>query len=238
MVLLLRKFLLWSNAEADVAFIGVHSCKVTFLSWSRQLGLDEEQRRHQGHYRAASSGFCVDLYARDDVYPALALQRTILSRITSGFRPVTPLLRGGAPPVPDRPVSIPPVPGLSEMDTQTSVSLPMAEDHVDTDSEVSEVSDDDGDEGGEAPDVPLSSVAVSDCVFLLNEQSMVAHFAQPCEAFDPQLMCWFEWQGTVRCFKLACRARKAVGDLAIIPAESVPASYRICLRAACSRAFD
>ena len=94
-----------------------------------------------------------------------------------------------------------------------------------------------GDAGVEAPDVPLSTVAVSDCVFL-NEQSMVAHFAQPCEAFDPQLMCRLEWQGTVRCFKFACRARKAVGDSAIIPAESVPASYRICLRAACSRAFD
>ena len=124
------------------------------------------------------------------------------------------------------------------MDTQTSVSLPVAEDHVDTDSEVSDASDDGGDAGVEAPDVPRSTVAVSDCVFLLNEQSMVAHFAQPCEDFDPQLMCRFDWQGTVRCFKFACRARKAVGDSAIIPAESVPASYRICLRAACSRAFD
>ena len=237
-VLLLRKFLLWSNSEADVQFIGVHSCKVTFLSWSRQLGLDEEQRRHQGHHRAAGAGFCVDLYSRDDVHPALALQRTILARISSGFRPIIPMMRGGAPSIADRPVTIPAVPGLSELETQTAVALPEASDHLDTDSNASAESAEDSPELTEPAEVLLSSVAVADCVFLLNDQSMVAHCAQPCLETDPQVVCKYLWNGSMCSFKFACGARKAVGDSTISPAESVPASYRICLRAACARAFD
>ena len=159
-VLLLRKYMLWSNANADVQFIGIHSCKVTFLSW-----LDEEQRRHQGHHRAAGAGVCVDLYSRDDVHPALALQRTILSRISSGFRPVIPMMRGGAPSIADRPVSIPPVPGLSEMETQTAVALPVAAAHLDTDSNASSDSPSAHGDFQDVPEVPLSSIAVADCVF-------------------------------------------------------------------------
>eukprot|EP00435_Cladocopium_sp_Y103_P062983 s777_g24.t1 len=84
-VLLLRKFLLASNALAEVGLMGVHSCKVTMLSWSRQLCVDEELRRHQGHHRAAGSGWCVDLYSRDDVHPPLQLQKIIRSKVGAGF---------------------------------------------------------------------------------------------------------------------------------------------------------
>ena len=59
-ILLLRKFLLTSSPSMDVSHIGVHSCKVTFLSWSRQLGIDEELRRHQGHHRSNGGNQCVD----------------------------------------------------------------------------------------------------------------------------------------------------------------------------------
>ena len=44
------------------------------------------------------------------------------------------MMRGGAPSISDRPISIPPGPGFPEMETQTAVALPVAADHLDTDS--------------------------------------------------------------------------------------------------------
>lgn len=90
-ILLLRRFILASDASGNVSQLGVHSCKVTFLSWSRQLGLDEELRRHQGHHRAPAGGGCVDLYSRDDVHPALELQRILRAKVEAGFRRVVPV---------------------------------------------------------------------------------------------------------------------------------------------------
>eukprot|EP00435_Cladocopium_sp_Y103_P069657 s917_g33.t1 len=136
-VLLLRKFMLTADPSVAVDLIGVHSCKVTFLSWSRQLGLDEDLRRHHKHHRAPGSGWCVDLYSRDDVHPALQLQRILRSKVGAGFRPVMPVLRGAGPSVSDKPVVIPPLPASSVVDCETSIQLPQAEDHVDTDSEAS-----------------------------------------------------------------------------------------------------
>ncbi len=74
--------------------VGVHSTKTTMLSWSRQLGLSEESRRIQGHHRASSSGQSVQLYARDDVFPAFESQKTVCKQILMGFRPICPLRRG------------------------------------------------------------------------------------------------------------------------------------------------
>ena len=86
------------------------------------MGLDEELeghlleplRRHQGHRSATGSGTCVDLYSMDQ--HALTLQRMILCKVGSGFRPVTPRLRQSAPAVPDKPAVIPPVPALLDTD--------------------------------------------------------------------------------------------------------------------------
>eukprot|EP00435_Cladocopium_sp_Y103_P015148 s4770_g3.t1 len=238
-VLLLRKFMLTADPSVAVDLIGVHSCKVTFLSWSRQLGLDEDLRRHQGHHRAPGSGWCVDLYSRDDVHPALQLQKILRSKVGAGFRPVMPVLRGAGPSVSDKPVIIPPLPASSVVDCETSIHLPQAEDDVDTDSEASD--DDDVapvPSGTTDPGTRPMAEGVSDCVFLLNNVSNVVHFACECDSTDPHCVCTFAWQGVIRSCKFACGARWAVGDNSITPSESIPPTYRICLRAACSKAFD
>ena len=92
----------------DMTLVGVHSAKTTMLSWARQLGLSEESRRLQGHHRGSSSGQSIQLYARDDVFPALELQKTVAKQFAMGFRPICPVLRGSAPPIIDAAVHIPP----------------------------------------------------------------------------------------------------------------------------------
>ena len=236
-ILLLRKFLLTSSPSMDVSHIGVHSCKVTFLSWSRQLGIDEELRRHQGHHRSSGGNQCVDLYGRDDVFPALTLQRVILSKVAAGFRPLTPVLRGAGTAISDRPVTVPPLLADPCLEVQTSIQLPATEELVDTDSNVSE-----DDEHNAASESPISSdwqmIDAADCVFLLNDVSRVAHFAAECEPSDPQRVCTYMWQGTSRSFKFSCGARRAVGDTSISPSESIPPDYRLCLRPACPKMLD
>ena len=232
-ILLLRRYLLMSDPAAEVSHIGVHSCKVTFLSWSRQLGLDEELRRHQGHHRSPAGSGCVDLYSRDGIHPALQLQRIIRAKLATGFRPVVPVARGVGIAVKDRPVCLPALPESLAVDAQ--IQMDSAEHHVDTDSNVS-----DGEDMLETidqipPPVPDLTNDVSDCVFLLNDFSLVAHIASDCEPTDPHRIRTFDWQGTIRSFKFACGARRSVGDMSITPSESIPPSYRICLRAACWR---
>ena len=76
----------------------VHGLKATLLSWSSQVSsIPEEWRRQQGHHRAIQQS--VRLYSRDDVYPQLRLQQAIISEVQRGFRPKTPLHRGGQHPV-------------------------------------------------------------------------------------------------------------------------------------------
>ena len=55
----------------DMPLVAVHSAKTTMLSWARQLRLSEESHRLQGHHRGSSAGQSVQLYARDDVFPAV-----------------------------------------------------------------------------------------------------------------------------------------------------------------------
>ena len=212
----LRRYLLISDPEADLSFVGVHSCKVTFLSWPRQLGLDEELRRHQGHHRSTGSGSCVSLYSRDDVHPALSLQKILLSKIAEGFSPVTPFLRGAAPSRCDKSVVIPQIGSMMDVDVQTSIELPPMEDHMDTDSDASETPDLEASELSSKPHV-FEGTAVSDCIFLLNSHSMVAHLASSCEESDPQCICLFEINGSHQYFKFACGARRTAGDTSISP---------------------
>ena len=72
----------------DLTLVGVHSAKTTMLSWARQLGLSEESRRLQGHHCSSSAGQSVQLYAPDDVFPALELQRAVAKQFALGFRPI------------------------------------------------------------------------------------------------------------------------------------------------------
>ena len=68
----------------------LHGCKVTLLSWSRQLGVPEELRREQGHHRVGGGPASVRLYSRDDVWGPLRLQQHIVVSLRSGWRPLTP----------------------------------------------------------------------------------------------------------------------------------------------------
>ena len=130
------------------------------------------------------------------------------------------------------------MPQYPAADTPTFIHVESADDHVDTDSEASVV--DEVGLGGshESPSQQPIQADVSDCVFLLNDVSMVAHFASECDFDDPSRVCTCDWQGKSTSFKFACGARKAVGDTSITPSECIPASCRICLRAACSEIFD
>lgn len=123
---------------------------------------------------------------------------------------------------------------LVDVNVQTSIELPSMEDHVDTDSEASESPDLEACEVCPQPTV-CQHTAVSDCIFLLNYDSMVAHFASPCDESDPQCICIFEIEGFLQHFKFACGVRRAEGDTSISPSETLPPAYRICLRPACCR---
>ncbi|CAE7401647.1 unnamed protein product [Symbiodinium natans] len=87
--------------------IAAHSAKTTILSWARQLDMPAEPRRIQGHHRLSGSDKSVALYSRDDIGPMLCCQRTVISCIRAGFRPLQPLARGCVHPLPDFPVDLP-----------------------------------------------------------------------------------------------------------------------------------
>ena len=72
--------------------VGVHSAKATLLSWSRQLHLDRDLCRIQGHHKPSGADGSVSLYSRDGVASALLLQFEVMERIRSGFRPLQPTL--------------------------------------------------------------------------------------------------------------------------------------------------
>ena len=86
--------LLQSHRDASVLSVGVHSPKVTLLSWARQIGVSEELRMAQGHHRQFGGKVNVALYGRDDVHPAFQLQLQSdypedLCRLSSGYTPFT-----------------------------------------------------------------------------------------------------------------------------------------------------
>ncbi|OLP78105.1 hypothetical protein AK812_SmicGene41770 [Symbiodinium microadriaticum] len=60
--------------SSEHTLYGVHSCKATVLSWPRQLHLDPELRRLQGHHRPSAMEGSVRIYSRDDIGPMLKLQ--------------------------------------------------------------------------------------------------------------------------------------------------------------------
>ena len=83
----------------------IHGLKATLLSWSSQVSsISEEWRRQQGHHRPVNPS--VRLYSRDDVFPQLCLQRTLIQEIQTGFRPQSPLHRGGQQPATELAVTV------------------------------------------------------------------------------------------------------------------------------------
>ena len=81
----------------------VHSMKVCLLSVVAQRGFRVSRREAQGHHK--SSSHSAKLYSRDDVWPALAAQKSLMRSISQGWWPSTPLARGGRHPVPQRAIA-------------------------------------------------------------------------------------------------------------------------------------
>ena len=121
-----------TRPEADL--LGVHSLKVTFLSYGRQLLIREDLQRQQGHHRSSLAGMS-DLYGRDDVAGPLEFQRQVVGAVLEGFRPRRPRLRGGPPPTLDIEVALPSVPGASDMPPVGSNPVPPAEHDTSSESE-------------------------------------------------------------------------------------------------------
>ena len=96
----LRKYLClpWKRNPLSIGvapnYYTIHGLKSTLISWATQLDLSDEHKRLQGKHQARNSS--TRLYSRDDVHGAIKLQQAIVSAVQSGWRPVTPLSRGGA----------------------------------------------------------------------------------------------------------------------------------------------
>ena len=126
--LLLKHWRLFSHDPAPAAFglVAAHSLKCTVLSWARQLHLDSDLRRIQGHHRQSGSDRSVSLYSRDDILPMLRLQRLVVEAVRSGFRPLQPMARGLSEPLPDFPVVLPSSTSLPELGPLSADCLPEA----------------------------------------------------------------------------------------------------------------
>ena len=75
----------------------IHGLKSTLISWATQLDLPDEHKRLQGKHQSRNSS--TRLYSRDDVHGALKLQQAIVKAVHEGWKPVTPLARGGQLPL-------------------------------------------------------------------------------------------------------------------------------------------
>ena len=91
----------WSQqsvpASLNTKSYSVHGLKATILSWAAQANLPETDRRIHGKHRPAQAS--VQLYSRDDILGSLRVQTALIQQIANGWRPVTPLGRGGQVPM-------------------------------------------------------------------------------------------------------------------------------------------
>ena len=236
-ILILRRLLKTASPDTSLVSIGAHSPKVTFLSWARQVGASEEARMAQGHHRAAGARLNVSLYGRDDVHEALNLQKLIVHRISKGFRPVIPMLRGGAKPVSDAPVTLPTTTVEIDVEAPSVNCLPALDDLEDTDSGSSSEEDDRHDG---TPELTMTRVQAksTDCIFLLNTSSLVAHVAACCEPDDSACVVQVQDGDLMKAFRFACNVRRSALDGQIVPAEVFPSDYKLCMRPPCSKIFD
>ena len=87
----------WRKSPIDTAITAqhytVHGLKSTLLSFANQLQLAPELRRLQGKHKDPLQS--TRLYSRDDVNGTLQLQEAIITAVQKGWRPHTPLGRGG-----------------------------------------------------------------------------------------------------------------------------------------------
>ena len=244
-----------SRPEADL--LGVHSLKVTLLSYGRQLLIREDLQRQQGHHRSSLAGMS-DLYGRDDVAAPLEFQRQVVAAVLEGFRPRRPRLRGGLPPTVDIEVDLPGVTGASDMPPVGSNPVPVAEHDTSSDSEVEDertaspiplpppaqeppdavaydpsvtlepLPQDASSSSGAADDWTDVRGQADEFFYFLNGMSHIAHKAQPCSTSHPA------FQVMVPHLKLSLRAGCSVRGVESLQfSEFVPEGFRMCLKRGC-----
>ena len=256
-ILLLRRLLADCYSDVspfsrpDLSLIGVHSAKVTLLSISKQLLLDEGLRREQGHHRAASGQSMSRLYGRDDIAGPLALQQKVVQAVAGGFRPLRPALRGAGPSLPDISVDVPPldssVSGAPTVIPRLADRAPLQLDR-DTSS--------DSDEGADPPDVESRSAAPSapweivnkdapstdlgeaeEYEFLYNSITQIVHLAKVCRPDHPA--CQFRSPASAGGEPLAlrpgCSVRGALTLGSLQRVSSIPKGARLCLKRGCGK---
>ena len=81
--------------------------KATFTSWAKQVNVDPNDVLEMAHHKVGNGGSSSQrLYNRDDTHGALRAQRAIVNALAGGWRPVTPVGRGGQTPVIEPPVAL------------------------------------------------------------------------------------------------------------------------------------
>ena len=163
-----------------------------------------------------------------------------MKKVLDGFRPIIPLLRGGQVPIQEQPISLPAPPSSNdfpEVAVTTGIAVPELADCADTDSASSKTLYEVDAVHSWSPGVPTFK-NMQDCIFLLNNQSHVAHVATKCAEDDPAVVCASDDFREKKYFMLACGARQANGEGQISPSEIIPPNFRLCLRPACAQIFD
>ena len=229
----------------DFSLIGVHSLKGTFLAFAKQLLLDDNLRRLQGHHRVPGMS---ELYGRDDVLGPLELQVKIVNAVATGFQPLRPAMRGAAPPKADIAVTVPPI--EDECDAPPIPALgrlpgPTMEMDSSSDSE---------DEKVQAPAVesvseePASAWRVQstgsvvenddpdEFEFLYNATSKIVHVARPCAVDHPA--CQYrpvQESAEDRPLRPGCSCRGNLTLGALHRVDAIPQGARMCLKHGCGK---
>ena len=86
-----------SLCHVDPSSYTIHGLKATLLSWAAQADIAPEDRRMHGKHKPAQMS--VQLYSRDDIIGSIRLQQALVRKISQGWKPATPLGRGGQSPL-------------------------------------------------------------------------------------------------------------------------------------------
>lgn len=249
----------WSSASATQKLSSdhytIHGLKCTLLSWACQLGLSEEDRRQHGKHKPAQQS--VALYSRDDVVGSLRLQQNLIDRICQGWRPCTPLARGGQQPIKepsfqmerfrketgvlswkffqfDRLPTFATGEGLAIQDQGETSQVPDSDDSTTSQSSVSSSSSD-AEQVSTNPQtkkckVQTSALRLDQYAFGLHRVTW--HIMLPCS--DPNESAP-QWDGQV--WKTACGRFLPSGNIVICSEMSVRDNQVLCSHVGCRKSF-
>ena len=177
----------------EVTTLTVHSTKSALISAAKQLDLPTHWIAEQGHHRGKRTQG--DRYSRDDTVYQLLLQKTIICKTKTGWRPITPQARGGQNPLPQKHFIIPTgeLQWPAFLEISTSLDLPKSHDLRETqqselqpqltiqDALTSSKAASDSDSSSDSPSSSSSEETQDRNVsgpFILNHFTKVAHLAK------------------------------------------------------------